>query len=192
MISTNWANTKFQINQSLKQSACIVWNKHLIQYKYCFTVKNITIGNIKDNRVFLFNKILILLDGVFAQTSPVLPTGNKALRLNASIQNWVHWHKFKVFHLTEKMGLLPKNLNLSYAEWFAIHYYNTCIYDTIFLPLQIWQRFFKKKSFYNHIFLYIKFESFHINIFTQRAILISWNDMTLTINKRILEAFKRK
>ena len=107
-----------------------------MQHKYCFDAVNRTLNDIcgiADSQGF-FGNIPILLGGDFAQILPVVPRGNRAATVAASIQNSKLWSQFKVLSLTTNIRVQNGEHNLDFATWLAKMSYEPSMYGLVPLP----------------------------------------------------------
>ena len=80
----------------------IIWDEVPMQNKENFAAVNTTLQDICSTG-HLFGGIPVLLGGDFAQTLPIIPRGNRAAQVNASIRQSFLWPQFSVLKLRRNM-----------------------------------------------------------------------------------------
>ena len=71
----------------IKQTSLIIWDEVPMQHKYCFEAVNRTLNDICEiaDSAGYFGNILIIIGGDFAHILPVVPRGNRAATVTASL-----------------------------------------------------------------------------------------------------------
>ena len=170
----------------LKEVALIVWDEVPMQHKHCFGAVNRSLGDIRKNEEALFGGIPVLLGGDFAQTTPVVPRGSRALQVNASIRSWEFWDRIRVLRLVRNMRVMPGPANEEFSAWLGRLSYTPELRSNIRLPQHISQRFRDGKAFINQFFPPAELLDPTPDFFDSRAILTPRNDTAAEFNSEIL------
>jgi hypothetical protein len=165
-----------------------------MQYKYCFEAVHRTFQDICNDpdEFYLFGGKPVVLGGDFAQIPPVIRRGNRADTVSASIKQSFLWSRFQLLRLTQDMRLtnLFNQNDIAFARFIADTSYNHTLYDSITLPVYIYQT----KQLNEFISKVYKDEeisnSMSINngqFFGERTILTTRNDTVGRINDIVLD-----
>ena len=86
-----------------------------MQNKKNFAAVNTTLQDICGTES-LFGGIPVVFGGDFAQTLPIIPRGNRAAQMNASIRQSFLWPQFSVLKLRKNMRVCPDEANQLFAK----------------------------------------------------------------------------
>lgn len=107
--------------QQLRNAALIVWDEAPMMNRFAIEAVDRTLRDIMSRHNPLLNDIpfggkVVVFDGDFRQTLPVVQRGNRAQTTAASISRSYLWQHVQVYHLTINMRLQNLNDNTQHAH----------------------------------------------------------------------------
>lgn len=107
--STRNIEKKSDIAELLKLTNLIIWDESPMANKFCFEaldkIQKDIISETKNTSNKFFGGKVVVFDGNFRQILPVIPRGNKAHVVHATINGSYIWDHCKVLRLTKHMRL---------------------------------------------------------------------------------------
>lgn len=158
-----------------------------MQNKNCFTAVHATLCDIRSS-TDLFGGIPVVMGGDFAQTTPVVPRGNRAAQVTASIRSSWIWPALTVLSLTENMRISVGADNQTFAEWIGRMSYDIRLHGRVPLPSVLTARYEEPCGFIGRIFPaeQLAQDSLSPDFWESRAILSPRNDTAALLNRDIL------
>src|SRR6516162_3579215 len=149
-----------------------------MQHKFCFEAVHRTFQDICDDNDHLFGGIPMLFGGDFAQILPVVPKGNRAQTVNASLQaSKLIWPRIKILFLRENMRVRGADeINRAFVKWIGDLPYNPTLHSPVSFPTGVTTRH-DIKDLYESVFPAALLSSCPENpdLFRTRAILCPRN-----------------
>ena len=180
-----------QLAELFRQTRLIIWDEVPMQHKYNLTAVHFSLCDIMGTGTEsdIFGGIPIVFGGDFAQTLPIVPRGNRAQQVDASLRNAFFWPQLTVLHLTQNMRIHAGPENERFSQWLARMSYEPALYGEIDLPTEISHQFSDEDTFCNHVYPPVQLATAHINpdFFVQRALLTLRNDIAQYWNLKMLE-----
>ena len=121
-----------------------------MQNKENFAAANTTLQDIYSTEN-LFTGIPVILRGDSTQTLPIIPRGNRAAQVNASICQSLPCQS-SASKPRRNMRVRPGEANQLFAKWISDMSYHPQFYNTIELPLQIINRFHRVEELCELVF----------------------------------------
>ncbi|XP_074374739.1 uncharacterized protein LOC141715157 [Apium graveolens] len=99
-----------QLAKLLQKTSLIIWDEAPMTHKYCFealdkTLRDLLSTRYADSRTKPFGGLTIVCGGDFRQILPVIPQGERADIIDASLNSSYLWPHFKIFELKQNMRL---------------------------------------------------------------------------------------
>jgi len=178
-----------QLADLLHQTSLIIWDEVPMQHRYCFEAVNRKLNDISNTfENALFGNIPILLSGDFAQIAPIVPCGNRAATIRASLQSSFLWPHFQILHLTLNMRVQAGLNNIYFASWLHDISYKPMLIDILSLPSYI-QAYTQPEDLIHFVYpTNILVNALQdIQVFANRCILAFHNDTVNQYNTAVLD-----
>ncbi|XP_074361953.1 uncharacterized protein LOC141702153 [Apium graveolens] len=99
-----------QLAKLLQKTSLIIWDEAPMTHKYCFealdkTLRDLLSTRYADSRTKPFGGLTVVCGGDFRQILPVIPQGERADIIDASLNSSYLWPHFKIFELKQNMRL---------------------------------------------------------------------------------------
>ena len=95
----------------IKNTDLIIWDEAVMAHRHVFSTVDTTFRDIMKNDKFFGNKLMVF-GGDFRQILPVVPNGNRAAIVQASLKYTKFWKNVNQHKLTENMRIKTASFNL--------------------------------------------------------------------------------
>lgn len=126
-----------QLAALLSETSLIIWDEAPMTHRYCYDAVDRTLRDIREKPDVPFGGIPVVFGGDFAQILPVVPGGNRAKTVDATLQRSMVFPTCMVKRLTQNMRLQQGNDNLDFANWIRNMSYFNHLIGSIRLPSYI-------------------------------------------------------
>ena len=110
-----------QSAELLQKTSLIIWDEAPMTNKYCFealdkTLRDILSTRYEDSRSKPFGGLTVVCGGDFRQILPVIPQGERADIIDASLNSSYLWDHFEIYELRQNMRLHREGIDKKEAK----------------------------------------------------------------------------
>jgi PIF1-like helicase/Helicase len=176
-----------RLGRQLADIDLVIWDEVPMQHRFALEAVHRILCDLRKNDDDLFGGVPVVLGGDFAQTLPIVPHGNRARTLAASLRRSFIWRRLEVMTLRQNMRLQGPGLNADFAGWLSNLSYDQRMIGPIYLPPYI-RRASTMAELYERVFPAAELAAIRdSSFFADRAILALRNDQLPPHNNKLME-----
>ncbi|XP_074352578.1 uncharacterized protein LOC141691719 [Apium graveolens] len=114
-----------QLAKPIQKTSLIIWDEAPMTHKYCFEALDKTLRDLMsirydNSRARPFGGLTVVCGGDFHQILPVIPQGERADIIDASLNSSYLWPHFEIYELKQNMRLHKEGIDAVEAEKIAL------------------------------------------------------------------------